>query len=125
MKSTCYLVLAFLLNVPALLHAQSKPVDHPALISVEKIWDVGRHNAFTDLIRYQNQWFCTFREGEHHVGGDGKIRVLVSRDGKKWESAALLEENGIDLRDPKFSITPDERLMLVIGGSVYEGKTLK
>jgi hypothetical protein len=92
---------------------------------VRKIWDQGQHNAFTDLIRFQDHWFCTFREADAHVGGDGKLRVLVSKDGEKWESIALLEEKGIDLRDPKFSITPDGRLMIVAGGSVYEGKILK
>lgn len=91
---------------------------------VVKIWDAGKHNAFTDLIRFKEQWFCTFREGDAHVGGDGKLRVLVSADGAKWTSAALLEEKGIDLRDPKFSITAAGRLMIVAGGSVYEGKKL-
>ena len=94
------------------------------LVSVEKIWDQGKHNAFTDLIRWQNRWYCTFREADGHVGGDGTLRVLVSSDGKKWESAALLTEKGIDLRDPKLSVTPDGRLMIVAGGSVYEGKKL-
>jgi hypothetical protein len=91
---------------------------------VVKIWDAGKHNAFTDLIRFKDHWYCTFREADAHVGGDGKLRVLVSADGAKWESAALLEEKGIDLRDPKFSVTPDGRLMIVAGGSVYEGKKL-
>src|SRR5688572_8093259 len=72
---------------------------------VAKIWDAGKHNAFTDLIRFKDRWYCTFREADAHVGGDGKLRVLVSADGAKWESAALLEEKGIDLRDPKFSAT--------------------
>jgi len=97
----------------------------PQLLSVKKIWDAGQHNAFTDLARFRGKWFCTFRESEAHVGGDGRIRVLVSNDGERWESAALLAESGVDLRDPKFSITPDERLMLVLGGSVYAGKSFK
>jgi hypothetical protein len=92
---------------------------------VQKIWDGGKHNAFTDLIRFDGRWFCTFREADAHVGGDGRLRVLTSADGAKWESAALLSEKGIDLRDPKLSVTPDGRLMIVAGGSVYEGKTLK
>lgn len=98
----------------------------PELISVEKIWDAGRHNAFTDLIRFHDRFFCVFRESEGHVGGDGRIRVLVSDDGTDWKSAAApLAEEGIDLRDPKLSITPDGRLMMVLGGSVYGGtKTL-
>ena len=98
----------------------------PTLVASGKIWDAAPHNAFTDLIRYQGNWFCTFREGNGHVGrGDGKIRLLISADGTKWESAALLEETGVDLRDPKFSITPDQRLMLLAGGSVYEGGKLR
>ncbi|MBI3466733.1 MAG: hypothetical protein HY000_27280 [Planctomycetes bacterium] len=95
--------------------------DAPELVSVKRIWDAGPHNAFADLIRFQDRWFCTFRESDGHVGGDGKLRVLVSADGDNWESAALLAEEGIDLRDPKLSITPDGRLMIVAGGSVYRG----
>ena len=98
----------------------------PELVSVKKIWDQGHHNAFTDLIRWHDKWYCTFREADAHVGGDGQLRVLVSDDGEKWQSAALIGEEGIDLRDPKLSITPDDRLMIVAGGSVYGGtKVLK
>lgn len=96
----------------------------PELVSVAKIWDAGPHNAFTDLIRWRNRWYCTFREADAHVGGDGKLRVLESTDGAEWKSAALVAEAGIDLRDPKLSVTPDDRLMIVAGGSVYEGKKL-
>jgi hypothetical protein len=98
----------------------------PEIVSLAKIWDKGEHNAFTDLIRWHDKWYCSFRESEAHVGGDGQIRILVSDDGQKWESAALIGETGIDLRDPKLSITPDDRLMVVAGGSVYGGtKVLK
>jgi hypothetical protein len=96
----------------------------PQLVSVKKIWDQGGHNAFTDLIRFNEQWFCTFRESEGHVAGDGKIRVLTSRNGDDWQSAALLTEDGVDLRDPKLSITPDQRLMLVMGGTFHEKSKL-
>jgi hypothetical protein len=93
----------------------------PRLLSVTKIWDAGKHNAFTDLIRWRDKWYCTFREADGHVGGDGKLRVLESGDGKTWQSVALVAEEGIDLRDPHLSITPDDRLMIVAGGSVYKG----
>jgi len=94
------------------------------LLSVKKIWDAGGHNAFTDLTRFNNLWFCTFREAQGHVIGNGKIRVITSADGENWKSAVLIEEDGIDLRDPKLSITPDNRLMLTFGGSVYKDKKL-
>jgi hypothetical protein len=97
----------------------------PEIVSVIKIWDQGEHNAFTDLIRWKDRWYCTFREAAAHVGGDGKLRLLESADGEQWKPCALLTEKGIDLRDPKLSITPDNRLMIVAGGSVYEGKTLR
>jgi hypothetical protein len=95
------------------------------ILEVRKIWDEGRHNAFTDLVRWQDRWWCTFREAEDHVGGDGAIRILMSTDGRNWESAARLTEKGIDLRDPKLTTTPSGNLMLNCGGSVYEGRTLK
>ncbi len=96
----------------------------PELASVTKIWDRAPHNAFTDLIRWRGRWYCTFREADSHVGGDGKLRVLTSADGAAWEPAALVAEAGVDLRDPKLSVTPDDRLMLLAGGSVYRGTTL-
>jgi hypothetical protein len=108
--------LMLLLVVPPAVRA-----DNPRLVSVTKIWDQGKHNAFTDLIRWRDKWYCTFREADAHVGGDGKLRVLESTDGKTWQSAALIAEEGIDLRDPHLSITPDDRLMIVGGGSVYRG----
>jgi len=93
----------------------------PALLSVRKIWDAGHHNAFTDLLRCQGRWYCTFREADDHVGGDGRIRVLESGDGERWTPIALVAEEGIDLRDPKLCVAPGQRLMLVAGGSVYRG----
>ena len=100
-----------------------KPIcaQEPKIVEVSKIWDEGKHNAFTDLIRWRDKWYCVFREAEAHVGGDGKLRLLESADGKAWKSVALVEEEGIDLRDPHLSITPDDRLMIVAGGSVYRG----
>src|SRR5688572_23187982 len=82
------------------------------LVSVDRIWDAAPHNAFTDLVFFKDRWFCTFREGKDHVSRDGAIRVISSPDGRKWESAARLEDPAADLRDPKLAITPENRLML-------------
>jgi hypothetical protein len=97
----------------------------PRIREVTRIWDRATHNAFTDLIRFYDQWFCTFREGERHVyGQDGQIRVIASEEGRRWHSAALLAQEGVDLRDPKLSIAPTGELMILAGGSVYEGERL-
>lgn len=101
----------------------------PTVASVQKIWDAAPHCAFTDLTRHGDQWFCTFREGAGHIPvivdeqqRDGAIRVISSRDGAQWKSAALLTEPTIDLRDPHFSTLPDGRLMIIMGGSLYVGE---
>lgn len=83
----------------------------PRLLEVRKIWDAAPHNAFTDLVRFKGAWYCAFREGKAHVSPDGALRVITSRDGEKWESAARITWDG-DLRDAKLTVTPDNRLML-------------
>jgi hypothetical protein len=87
------------------------------LLSVRKIWDAAPHCAFTDLAYYSGAWFCAFREGESHALSIGRVRVLRSPDGEGWESAALIAEEGIDLRDPHFSVDGAGRLELTMGGT--------
>jgi hypothetical protein len=82
------------------------------LVEVRKIWDQAPHNAFTDLIRFKDEWFCVFREGRAHVSPDGALRVLTSRDGRTWSSAALITSTNGDLRDAKITETPGGELML-------------
>lgn len=82
------------------------------LIEVRKIWDKAPHNAFTDLVRFKDRWFCVFREGKAHVSPDGALRVITSADGEKWESAARIASPNSDLRDAKITATPNGQLML-------------
>ena len=97
---------------------------HPQIVSLERIWDGAPHCAFTDLVRFADRWLCTFRESDRHGGGqNGKVRVIESPDGESWGSAALLEEPGLDLRDPKLSEMPDGRLMLAAGACLDDGDT--
>lgn len=99
---------------------------HPAaeIIEVRRLTDLTSYCAFTDLARHRGSVYCVFREGDSHVPGrDGTIRILVSADGAEWSSAAEIAETGVDLRDPKLSTTPDGRLMLLMGGSVYDGSS--
>ncbi len=90
------------------------------LLEVHKIWDRAPHNAFTDLVRYRDRWWCVFREGEGHVSPDGALRVLTSRDGREWSSAALLTSPNADLRDAKISVTPGGSLMLTGAGALHQ-----
>jgi hypothetical protein len=97
----------------------------PEGVKVIKIWSNDKYNAFTSLISFKGTFYCAFREGESHVfGKDGVTRIISSKDGINWESVALLKKDGYDLRDPKLSITPEGRIMVIIGGSVYNDKEL-
>jgi len=87
------------------------------VVEVSKIWDKAPHNAFTDLVRWNDRFYCVFREGRGHVSTDGKIRILESKDANLWDSAALVALAGFDLRDAHLSVTPDGRLMLLGGAN--------
>jgi len=92
--------------------AASATSTNAELVEVRKIWDRAPHNAFTDLVRHKGQWLCVFREGQAHVSDDGALRVITSKDGSSWESAALVTDPRGDLRDAKITTSPDGRLML-------------
>ena len=122
MSTTCHLlrfhavrVALFAVGVALLLSCSSDYVaaDEAEIVEVRKIWDAAPHNAFTDLIRYNDRWYCTFREGQGHVSSDGAGRVIVSDDGETWTSAARLTSPVGDVRDPKLSLMPDGQLMSV------------
>src|SRR5690348_904974 len=92
-------------------------------IEVKKIWDRAPHNAFTDLIRFNHAFYCVFREAKSHISGPtGVIRVLRSTDGDTWRSLDSFQLRGMDVRDPKISITPDHRLMILMDGETYENR---
>lgn len=114
-----YFQIVVFLFLPILVSAQNSP-EHDTILSVERIWDRAAHNAFTSLIEFNGTLYCAFREGNGHVSDiNGSIRVIASDDGQNWHSVAHLFEQGIDFRDPQLSVTPDNRIMLNIGGSIY------
>jgi hypothetical protein len=89
------------------------------LVSCELIWDRAPHSAFTDLVRFHDQWFCCFREGAKHVSPDGAVRILRSETGEVWRPWAKLEHPVADLRDPKLTVTPGGALMLTAAGAMH------
>jgi hypothetical protein len=98
---------------------QKNAEEKAVIVDRRMIWDQGKHNAFTDLVRFNDRWSCAFREGTGHGSNDGEIRVITSTDGDRWESAALLKTPDParpDLRDAKLAVTPDGKLMLVAAG---------
>jgi len=89
------------------------------LIDLRRIWDQAPHNAFPDLIRFAGRWLCVLREGASHVSGDGALRVIASADGARWETAAHIRSPDSDLREARFSVAPNGRL--IAGVRLHDG----
>jgi len=115
MKEKAFFCVALLLIVSPDVSADA-PIE-AELVELAKIWDEAPHNAFTDLIRWKDSFYCVFRQGRGHVSCDGAIRVLKSKDASSWEPMALVTLDGYDLRDPHVSVTPDNSLMLLGGAA--------
>lgn len=89
----------------------------------QRIWQQGAHNAFTDLCLFQGHYYCVFREAAAHVSPDGALRILQSKDGKRWHSVALIQSHTADLRDGKLVVTADGRLQLLGAGALHDRTT--
>src|SRR5688500_15664736 len=104
--ATVLVLYALLVFAPASMGQAPAPRKVPVLES-RKIWDAAPHNAFTDLVRFKDKWFCVFREGATHVSPDGKLMlggaaarpkagggkthqsmVWFSDDGRTWDQGA-------------------------------------
>ncbi len=126
------LLAVFVLLFSSINSFSQRTPEQEKIISVEKIWNRAGHSAFTDLVYFNNTFYCVFRESATHKPSqnldhivNGSIRMIASKDGQNWMSVAHIFKKDTDLRDPKLSITPDNRLMLLMGTSVYEGAKLK
>lgn len=121
MRKVLSLILMALIATAPLMAQQR----HDINIRVNRIWSNGEYCSFASLIKFKGKYYVSFRESDTHQifkeeNRCGKSRILVSDDGEAWRSVALLGKEGYDLRDPKLSITPDGRLMVLMGGSVYK-----
>lgn len=76
------------------------------LASLHQIYNDGNHNAFTDLCRFGDHYYLTFRscpEG-HMIFASSRIAVLRSRDAKQWEQVYTFSVPDRDVRDPHFLV---------------------
>lgn len=96
------------------------------LAALSRIGDRAPHNAFTSLAKYDDMWFCVYREGSGHVSHDGAVRVLSSSVARSatnavWSESATLtspDPERPDLRDPKICHLPSGGLAIVAGATV-------
>ncbi|MEM7133991.1 MAG: hypothetical protein AAF702_47300 [Chloroflexota bacterium] len=80
------------------------------IASVRQIFNDGNHNAFTDLCRFQDRLYLTFRScpDGHMLFTSSSIVVMVSDDGSEWKKAFTFSVPNRDVRDPHFLIFNDK-----------------
>ena len=95
--------------------------------SVRRVFHNGEHNAFTDLCRFQEQLYLTFRScpDGHMVHPTASIFILRSRDdGAKWDLVHRFSVKDRDTRDPHFLAFGNS--LFVYTGTWYSGpRTLR
>lgn len=92
-----------------------------AISGVRCIGSRAPHNAFCDIVERDGTMWLVYREGAAHVSPDGTVRLLSSCDGREWIETAHIVVAGEDLRDPKLSVAPDGRLMLLAAAVIRNG----
>lgn len=105
----------------AAIHAVELP--SVAVTNVRRVFHNGEHNAFTDLVRFNDRFYLTFRScpDGHMVHPTSSIIVLASDDTKQWQQVHQFRVAKRDTRDPHFLIFND-RLFLYTG-TWYSGDT--
>ena len=120
-----YCILALLLSGFSLAKADTGFAADS--ITITKVWDKEKHNAFPDLVQFKDYFYITFREGANHVGNEnnGKVRIVRSKNRKDWETVALFDMDAEDVREARLSVRPDGTMMAIVAAGIFkDGKYL-
>jgi hypothetical protein len=104
--------------------SEMRAADPPAvrIASVRRAFHNGEHNAFTDLVRFQDRLYLTFRScpDGHMVFPTASIIILASdNDGQDWQPVHRFSVAKRDTRDPHFLVFRDR--LFVYTGTWYCG----
>ena len=117
--SFCLLCSTTIVGDDAPVPIVAKGENAPRVLSIQRIWSQGPHNAFPDVEYFRGKWYVATREGTAHgISGFGKVRIIASDDTKNWQSVALFEGFG-DYRRAELSVTSDGKLMVVSKFNYY------
>jgi hypothetical protein len=114
------LTIVTLLLLHQTANAQSPQVE---VSNVRRVFHNGQHNAFTDLIKFNNRYYLTFRScpDGHMVHPTASIIVLSSVDLKQWDQVHRFHIKRRDTRDPHFVVFKNR--LFVYTGTWYSGDT--
>jgi len=114
-------IAALLLSLAAPSTAGQPP--QVRVTNVRRVFHNGEHNAFTDLVRFGDKFYLTFRScpDGHMVHPTASIIILSSTDAKQWEQVHRFSVDKRDTRDPHFLVFKDT--LFVYTGTWYCGET--
>jgi hypothetical protein len=110
---------------PFCMHAFTDDGPVVKVTNIRRVFHNGEHNAFTDLVRFKDQFYLTFRSCSdgHMVHPTASIIILASDDAKEWKQVHRFRVAKRDTRDPHF--LPFQGKLFVYTGTWYSGeKTL-
>lgn len=109
--------------VLACFSSASEPTAEVTLSNVRRVFHNGEHNAFTDLIRFGDRYYLTFRScpDGHMVHPTSSIIILASDDLVTWQQVHRFGVKHRDTRDPHFLIF--KKQLFVYTGTWYSGET--
>jgi hypothetical protein len=90
---------------------------------IRRVFHNGEHNAFTDLVRFQDRFYLTFRScpDGHMVHSTASIIVLESEDAREWKQVHRFHVPLRDTRDPHFLVFKNR--LWVYTGTWFSGET--
>lgn len=81
------------------------------LVGFIKVYEDGKHNAFTDLVKWEGEYYIAFRNASSHFNpakADGRIFIMKSEDLENWTKVGDIHVEGWDNRDPKLYVFNDK-----------------
>ena len=120
-----YFVMIFLLSQMFCFPVQANDSDLPKVkvTYIRRVFHNGEHNAFTDLVRFKDKFYLTFRScpDGHMVHPTSSIIILSSTDTKQWKQVHSFHVEKRDTRDPHFLVFKGK--LFVYTGTWYSGDT--
>jgi hypothetical protein len=91
--------------------------------NVRRVFHNGEHNAFTDLVKFRDHYYLTFRScpDGHMVHPTASIVILQSEDLASWRQVHRFSVPLRDTRDPHFLVFQEK--LFVYSGTWYSGES--
>jgi hypothetical protein len=86
----------------------------------------GRHNAFTDLLYWQDHfWLAYVSSPSHFKSKQSRVVILKSKDARDWQKIAQFHGNGEDIRDPKLAVIKGQLFLYALLNKQFDPQPYK